>query len=204
MFFHRMKASCSVALATILVATAQAGQDADDGRDGFPKTRVVKRADGSEVVRLATLQHEAAMRMDSPSSLPPGVISWLASLEPRPTTALATLPARSRQEARNLPAGVDPSRVRSWAEFTDPALALQGLVLARLGGFSEALLQRPDPGVRAEQTGISPQGTTVVRTVSEGAKPSLSGRLAIQAWLTLPRLEPRANPWLSNLGSYRY
>lgn len=66
MLFHRLKASCCVALATFLVATAQAGKDAGVDREGIPKTRVVKQADCREVVHLAALQPMPALLIDTP------------------------------------------------------------------------------------------------------------------------------------------
>ena len=85
-------------------------------------------------------------------------------------------------------------------------------------GFSEALLRGPEEGAKGRRTGATSVhplikgapwintgiSTTWRNAVSEGAKRSLSGQEALQEWLMLSSPEPMANPWLSNLGSYRY
>lgn len=132
-------------------------------------------------------------------------------------TALATLPGMLRDAGQNLPEAVDPSLVRSWAEFIDPSLALKWKTYAQINGFSEALLRRAEEGSKGQSAGsVTSQmpskapwvntavGTTWSNVVSEGAKHALSGQQALHEWLTLPMPEPKSNPWLSNLGSYRY
>lgn len=138
--------------------------------------------------------------------------------EPRLMHALATLPAMPRNEGQDLPETVDPAMVRSWAEFMDPAMVLGWYAFAQSSGFAQALLKRPDVGGRGTKPPIAAnpsynRGMPWVNTglsipwsnvVSEGEKRALSGRQALQEWLMLPMPEPKSNPWLSNLGSYRY
>lgn len=194
----RWKTVGGMALVACMAIPVQAGQIA--GAEA-PNIQLAKRVDGGEVDRLARLP-PPAMPMHAPALLPPGLDAWLAALEPSPMTALATLPV-PRPEGENLTRGVDPSRVRSWAELVDPAMAMHWLVLARLGGFvSEALLQRPD--ARPGQEGPGFRKTSRSSGAGEGAKPPLAGQKAVQEWLKLPTPAPRANPWLSGLDGYRY
>jgi hypothetical protein len=183
--------------------------------------KVVKQVDGSEVLRLVP-------HLKKPLSPPPPQTRlaqeppsdpWLASVtEPRLMNALATLPGPLRREDRSLAEGVDPFQVRSWAEFIEPMLALRWKTLAHLHGFAAPLLWLPEEWSTVSKVGGAPDGsmayaapwrntslsTTWRSAVSEGAKHALSGQEALQEWLMLPMPEPKANPWLSNLGSYRY
>ena len=222
MICRRQRILCCFALLVAMTAGAQAGQGSVAGKPGVKNTKVVRQADGSEVVRLADLDAEQV-----PAILPRSVPiqeqrlgPWLqeAAMEPRLMTALATLPSPPRSEGQNLPEGVDPSLVRSWAEFIDPVLALRWKTIAQMNGFSEALLQHPDNGTKGLKAGgafanplpgLVPRlntglSTTWSNVVSEGAKRSLSGQQALHEWLMLPIAEPKANPWLSSLGGYRY
>lgn len=205
--------SC-LALSIFMAASVQAGQDSAESKADARKTKVVKQADGSEVIRLATLPYSP-----SPFSQEQSQGSWgeAGAAPPRLMTALATLPGMLRGEGQNLPDAVDPSQVRSWAEFIDPSLALQWKSFAQINGFYEALLRLtgkdaqgmhvgglgvPMPGKAPGDNGFV--GNTWRNVVSEGAKHDLSGQQALREWLVLPMPEPKSNPWLSSLGGYRY
>lgn len=147
-------------------------------------TLMVKQADGSVVERLVLANLPAKiLRWISPAYVgmasPPvsgpaqRLEAWLdAVTEPKAMTALAAIPGPPRNEGQTLPELVDPAKVRNWAEFVDPALALRWMALTEMNGFSEAMLQR--------------------------------SQQALQEWLRLPMPEPKSNPWLSELGAYRY
>lgn len=206
-----------IALSSVMAAGVRAdpSSGACDAHAG--RLKVVRQADGGEMIRLAALD---AVQAPDPSSqnISPQVqrlVPWPDEVqEARLVTALATLPGVQRSEGQTLPDIVDPAMVRSWAEFVDPTLALKWKY-AQLGGFTGAMLQRQDDGGKGQHYGnrraagkpasAEPgKKTTWRNVVVEGAKRSRSGQQALREWRMLPMPEPKSNPWLSNLGSYRY
>lgn len=174
------------------------------------RLNVVHLADGSEVLRLpdSVLQD---VRGDSPVHLTQDPALRLLN-----TVAAQVMTARSPGQPLEL--AVEPAEVRSWAEFVDPDLAHRWLNKARQSGYITALLWRSTDekqGQKAANLQESPilqslprlhteLRTTWRSVVDDGAARSLTGQQALQEWLTLPTLEPKANPWLSHLGRYRY
>lgn len=206
-----------LALLVIASAPVKAAQDSAEGKTDSRKTKVVKQADGSEVIRLADMTYGPSISITSNAISTHGQLPGEWPDEPRLMTALGTLPGMPRGEGQSLTEAVDPSLVRSWAEFIDPSLALKWKSYAQINGFSEVQRWRADEGTKgphvASQTspvsGKAPWvntavGTTWRNVVSEGAKRALPGQQALHEWLMLPMPEPKSNPWLSNLGSYRY
>jgi len=197
-------------LSACVSGQVQAAQNSGEPRVDISKIIVVRQAGGSEVMRLAA----APMPDQRVHSLP----QHPEAMEPRLMNALATVPAVQRAEGRSLGEMVEPAKVRSWAEFMDPELALRWKTYAQQNGFSAALLWRHEEGSKAQKPGGLPESpiargapwintsvsTTWRNAVSEGAARSLSGQQALREWLKLPTTDPKANPWLSNLGSYRY
>ncbi len=204
-----------------MTVQVRAGQTPGEYKADINKVKVVKQADGTEVLRLADLEPEQMPAVSPKASTPKeqSLSPWLESvLAPRLVTALATLPGMSRREGENLSQAVDPAMVRSWAEVMEPSLAMRWNAFAQVNGFAAALLQRPEEREKALQAGGVPVNptfgaaswskmaatTTWSNVVSEGAKRALSGQQALQEWLLLPMPEPKSNPWLSGIGSYRY
>ena len=176
------------------------------------KTHLVHQPDGSIIERLS----EVPAGVEYPSFQFPAWAQsfdawWDAVLEPRPMTALATLPGIRRDEGQKLPEVVDPALVRNWAEFVDPELALRWNALADRSGFFDAKLRLPAAGIGQAHPMVrwplrtgEPTGSTWRNVVSEGAKRELTGQQALQARLPLPSPFPQHNPWLGNQTGYRY
>ncbi len=213
------KAYSLMLLSMFSAATVQAGQKMGDSRGQGQATNVVRQADGSEIIRLAARFPEpppvTPLQAKGDSDQEPSFGRWLdAMAAPHPMKALAIQPFQERLVHESIATGVDPSAVRSWAEYMDPILAMQWQMFAQMYGFSEALLRRPADSMKMQKAGgfgtlPSPGVDTGVHTtwsnvVTQGAKRSLTGQQAIQEWLKLPTPAPTSNPWLSNLGSYRY
>lgn len=193
MICRSRKAFFCLALSFFMTAAVQAGQDAAVRKVDATKTKVVKQADGLEVIRLvvaSTREHCQELWAE-------------AGMAPRLMTALATLPGTLRGQGQSLPEAVDPSLVRSWAEFVDPSLALMWKTYAQINGFSKALLRRAGEGLKGPSLGGAGQSSSKVPWVNT-AVGTPSGQRALQEWLMLPMPEPKSNPWLSNLGNYRY
>lgn len=200
----------SLVLSVCVNAPTLAAQHAGELLSETGKVIVVKQADGKEMMRLVAapiVEQQAYILPQHP-----------AAMEPRLMNALATLPAAHRAEGKSLAEMVEPAKVRSWAEFMDPALAQRWGTSTPQNGFSAALLWRPEDRSKAQNAGGLPESpiargapwvntnlsTTWRNVVSEGAAHSLSSQQALQEWLKLPTADPKANPWLSDLGSYRY
>ncbi|MEW5769244.1 MAG: hypothetical protein AB1831_02655 [Pseudomonadota bacterium] len=209
----------------LMAAPAVAGPSCESDQTG-PRVRLVRQADGSVVERLAMASApqlssdtghvpeggvERAARGGLPGQVE-GLMEFLDSiLEPRAMTALATVPVAGDAQGALLSNWVDPSLVRNWAEFVDPALALRWKMLIAGKGFSQAVMLRGEDASRSEVHSLGRPGqgggqvaTTWRNAVSEGAKRSLNGQQALREWLVLPMPDPKANPWLSNLAGYRY
>lgn len=193
-------------------------------------TLMVKQADGSVVERLALASLPAKVLrrvsptqvgMASPSTSGPAqrLEAWLDTvMEPRAMTALAAIPGAPRNEGQTLPELVDPARVRNWAEFVDPTLALRWMAFAEMHGFSEAMLPRSERrGSKMSRAGAPGDlwarfvpwvgaGLSVTwrNAAGEGQKHSQAGRQALEAWLRLPMPAAKSNPRLSELGGSRY
>lgn len=162
------------------------------------------------MMRLATAHMSGQPAQSSPQ--------YAEAMEPRLMNALAILPAVPRTEGQTLGETVEPAKVRSWAEFMDPTLALKWSRYAIQNGFSAALLWRHEDASKAQKSGGVPESsiargapwvntnlsTTWRNIISEGATRSLSGQQALEEWLKLPTTDPKTNPWLTNLGGYRY
>jgi len=221
MFSPSRKSYCLALLTMLSAAMAQAGQKVGDPRCHSQATSIVRQADGSEIIRLVALPAEPTANATAPvqakgaAQQEASLGHWLESMAvPHPMKALAIQPFQERLVHESIAQGVDPSAVRSWAEYMDPVLAMQWQMFAQMYGFSEALLRRPGESHKTEKavgSGPVPRPgvdtglhTTWTNVVTQGAKRSLTGQQAIQEWLKLPSPEPVSNPWLSNLGSYRY
>lgn len=217
MICRSQKAFCCLALLVIATAPVEAAQDSVESKVDSRKTKVVKQADGSEVIRLADMTYGPSLSITSSAVSTQGQRPGEWPDEPRLMTALGTLPGMPRGEGQSLTEAVDPSLVRSWAEFIDPSLALKWKSYSQMNGFSEVLRRRAEEGTKGQHeaspaspiSGKAPWvntavGTTWRNVVSEGAKRALPGQQALHEWLMLPMPEPKSNPWLSNLGSYRY
>lgn len=171
---------------------------------------VVRLADGSEVLRLPDPFLQDARGEGSAEMTQDPALRLLHTL------AAQALTARPPGQPLNL--AVEPAEVRSWAEFLDPDLARRWLGKSTKSGYTTALLWHSTEdrqGLKAANLQESPilqrlprlqtdLRTTWRSAVDEGASRSLTGQQAVQEWLTLPTLEPKANPWLSHLGRYRY
>jgi len=101
-------------------------------------------------------------------------------------TALATLPAQVSSQGQNLLGWVDPFLVHSWAEFSDPSLAMRWLALAHANGFMDARLGHrqylDDARIKREIPG---------------------GRLTHEAWLMLHEPKFKSNALLHSSLSRR-
>lgn len=141
---------------------------------------------------------------------------WLdAVTEPRFMTALAAVAMEPGAEAKALNQGIDPAKVRNWAEFVDPDLYLRwkaGMLDPR---FNRAILKSL-PELQAAPFWIAlPANLEVPMEARAGIplKPSIwsnvlnggpGGQEAAREWLKLPMPDPRLNPWLGPIRNYRY
>lgn len=141
---------------------------------------------------------------------------WLdAVTEPRFMTALATVALEPGSDAHVLNQGIDPAKVRNWAEFVDPDLYLRWKTGNLDPRVNRAIL-RHTPELQALPIWI---GFALALDVPAEArsgtplKPNIwsrafgdgpGGREAAQEWLTLPMAEPGMNPWLRANQGYRY
>lgn len=141
---------------------------------------------------------------------------WLdAVTEPRFMTALAAVAMEPGAEPKVLNHGIDPAKVRNWAEFVDPDLYLRwkaGMIDPR---FNRAILQDM-PERQAMPFWIAfpmyleipaqarlgvPLKPTIWSNAFNGGR---GGQEAAQEWLKLPMPDPVMNPWLGNSRNYRY
>ncbi len=141
---------------------------------------------------------------------------WLdAVTEPRFMTALAAVALEPGAEPKALNRGIDPAKVRNWAEFVDPDLYLRwkaGMLDPR---FNRAIL-KSQPELQAVPFWIAfPMYLEIPVEARAGVplKPTLwsnaysggpGGQEAAQEWLKLPMPDPRLNPWLGPNRHYRY
>jgi hypothetical protein len=224
MIAWNQKLVCGVALSacmTVVAHVGQAGQNSCTCKGDLNKIKMVKQTDGSELLRLACLEAGQVPAMLPGEAAPQeeGLAHGVPVItEPRLLRALASVPDLPIDEGKNLERAMDPALVRSWAEVMDPSLVLGWKSFIHVNGFVVALLQRPEEVAKALKaggdrsgppSGAAPWVNTAVSTtwrnvVSEGTKRALTGQQALQEWLMLPTPEPKSNPWLSNLGSYRY
>lgn len=222
------QARATLLLTLLMAGPALAGAVSSSGKSPL-KTKVVKRADGSVMERLA-LKGTAGKRLaDAPMryrDVPPapGNKATDATADARVMTALGAISNVPREGVRNLPIWLDPASVRNWAEFVDPALALRAQLQAQsqaerafitdsLWRYTDARSRTSasesaghalaEPVHQAESTDTRPH-TTWRSVVMDGAARSLNGQQALEAWMKLPMPDPKANPWLVHLGTYRY
>jgi hypothetical protein len=200
-------------LSVCAVVSAQAAPSSGHEHMGLRQIKVVKQADGTEVVRLAVL-NDTLKAISSPSRAEESLGSWLdAASAPRLMTALAVQPGVPLNADKNLSVAVNPAVVSSWAEFMEPALAMWWKLSAQANNYSGALLRYLKEGTGVaiapsspggapwRSTGLSP---TWSNALSGGGKHFFPYQQASQEWLMLPMPVPKANPWLIHLGTYRY
>lgn len=201
--------------------------------------RKVRRQDGSVVVRLnmpgpvtsdgitpasssnTVVNKPLAGEMDSaPGNLQAKnsqiMNQWLdAVTEPRFMTALAAVALDPGAGPKALDHGIDPAKVRNWAEFVDPDLYLRwkaGLIDPR---FNRAILggMRPQQGAPwwiafsryLEMPDQARPGVPLNPTIwSNAFSGGPGGQEAAQEWLKLPMPDPWLNPWLGPNRHSRY
>ncbi|MEW5788766.1 MAG: hypothetical protein AB1899_13020 [Pseudomonadota bacterium] len=196
-------------------AQGAGGQSAPKGKTGKPVVKTIKQKDGSVVKRLDLGLAPRTTLSDAPRDEQQLVDKWLdAVTEPRIMTALATVAMEPGKDTRDISLGVDPTRVRNWAEFVDPNLYLRWQAALLDTRFNPAIHNRPEsqgllPGMTAfpvtfpVPTHLQP-GAPLPATLWARALDGVDGKHAVQEWLILPSQDPRANVWLRAGQNERY
>lgn len=195
---------------------------------------VVKQKDGSVIERLDQSALPSVARDDSVPGTPaewlarmidptrhglvvkhPELLAeWLdAVTEPRFMTALATVAMNPETYPMTMSRLADPATARNWSEIANPEVFRRWMAVGMDPRHYQAVFQRmldPKKYLRWAGAGLYTPALPVIESEKSapGGQP-YNGRApaplsSAEKWLQLPTQDPKTNPWLAGLNTYRY